>query len=157
MRELEAKLSTPDQSLGRDEICRNRVISCANDKDIYSSNWEAFHCWMNFSRNFVQHNAGATSVTLLSLHFTSIFNIHCLFDSLSITDGDGTLLLENSCGSSLPAAITSKSNTVDIKFVTGNSGSDNRNGWKLLWSALTQGKMMQTYTWMYLYKWKTLP
>ena len=81
---------------------------------------------------------------ILSLQFIA-FNVEyhstCLYDHLTITDGDGTTLMEKSCGSlmwysngiviggenigsSLPPAIRSRSNTVNLVFST--DGSDTR-------------------------------
>ena len=77
---------------------------------------------------------------VISLQFTA-FDIEphstCVYDHLTITDGDGTTLMEKSCGSSLPADIRSISNTVNIYFSTDASGS--RPGWAVSWSAVTSG------------------
>ena len=92
---------------------------------------------------------------ILSLQFTA-FDIEyysdCL-DHLKITDGDGTTLMEKSCGpndqgnintggqsisSSLPADITSTSNIVKLVFSTDRSGT--RAGWSVTWSAVTPGE-----------------
>ena len=59
------------------------------------------------------------------------------YDHLTITDGDGTTLMDKSCGSSLPAAITSISNTVKIMFST--DGYRTESGWSLNWTAVTAG------------------
>jgi len=70
---------------------------------------------------------------------------------LMIIDGDGTTLMEGSCGStadgnvlvggqslgsSLPADITSKSNVVNLIFNTGRFNS--RSGWSVSWRRLHQ-------------------
>ena len=96
---------------------------------------------------------------ILSLQFTA-FAIEphptCRFDHLTITDGDGTTLMEKSCGSSsdgniliggqsigssLPAAILSTSNVVNLVFTT--DGSDTRSGWSVSWIAVTPGECQQ--------------
>ena len=59
-------------------------------------------------------------------------------DHLTITDGDGTTLMDKSCGSSLPAAITSISNTVKIMFSTDSYRTES--GWSLNWTAVTPGE-----------------
>ena len=69
----------------------------------------------------------------------------CPKDYVKITDGDGTILMDRSCGYSsnsptsssyfLPSAITTKTNTVDILFHTDASGS--QDGWSLNWTAVT--------------------
>ena len=96
---------------------------------------------------------------ILSLRFTA-FAIEphstCIFDHLTITDGDGTTLMEKSCGtvsdgniliggqsigSSLPAAILSTSNVVNLVFTT--DGGDTRSGWSVSWIAVTPGECQQ--------------
>ena len=96
---------------------------------------------------------------ILSLQFTA-FDIQadstCDYDHLTITDGDGTTLMERSCGStsdgniligdqsigsSLPANITSTSNIVKLVFST--SSSTTRPGWSISWMAVTPGECQQ--------------
>ena len=97
---------------------------------------------------------------ILSLQFTA-FDIEPAFqspcnDHLTITDGDGTTLMEKSCGStsegnvnvggqslgsSLPAAIRSTSNVVNLVFSTNGSGT--YTGWSVSWSAVTPGECQQ--------------
>ena len=71
---------------------------------------------------------------ILSLQFTA-FKIescsNCDCDHLTITDGDGTILMKKSCGSSMPAEIRSRSNIVNVVFHTDRSGT--RSGWSLSW------------------------
>ena len=76
-----------------------------------------------------------------------IFDIYswdsfCDYDHLTITDGDGTPLMENSCGNSLPAAIRSISNIVNLLFITDNY-DDGNSGWSVNWSAVTPGECQQ--------------
>ena len=61
----------------------------------------------------------------------------CPYDYVTIKNGDGNTLMEKTCGSSLPAAITSTSNTVEIHFHT--DGSVSKSGWRLTWRAVTPG------------------
>ena len=61
----------------------------------------------------------------------------CSFDDVTIKNGDGTTLMGRTCGSSLPAAVTSTSNIVEIYFHTDHYGS--RSGWRLTWRAVTPG------------------
>ena len=65
----------------------------------------------------------------------------CPYDHLTITDGDGTTLMEKSCGSSLPADITSTSNNVTILFITDSHVT--MTGWSVSWSAVTSGECQQ--------------
>ena len=72
----------------------------------------------------------------------------CSCNFVKITDGDGTTLMDNSCGYSsedpshslyfLPQIITSRSNRVEIFFHTDDIGA-NPTGWSLSWSAVTPG------------------
>ena len=106
---------------------------------------------------------------ILSLQFTAFniddslkccFNIescpNCGCDHLRITDGDGTTLMEKSCGStsssnvvvgsqsigsSLPAGIRSRSNVVNLVFVTSRQNA--RTGWSVSWNAVTPGECQQ--------------
>ena len=68
-------------------------------------------------------------------------------DHLTITDGDGTTLMEKSCGNSLPADIRSTSNVVNLLFST--SGLGTSSGWSVSWRAVTPGECQQ-HLWMFL-------
>ena len=71
----------------------------------------------------------------------------CSCDFVKITDGDGTTLMDNSCGYSdrdpsdpyyfQPPIITSFTNTVEIYFHTNDE--DARSGWSLVWAAMAAG------------------
>ena len=92
---------------------------------------------------------------ILRLQFTSFAVIGFPSDScqgldfVRITDGDGTTLMDKSCGASysidpssphyfLPPNITTSSNRVDIFFHTDDD--DTAPGWSLSWSAVTPGE-----------------
>ena len=76
--------------------------------------------------------------------------ITCAFDHLTITDGDGSSLMERSCGStidgtvtigsqlifsSLPPDVRSRSNVVNLEFSTNYVNV--MTGWSVTWSAVT--------------------
>ena len=72
----------------------------------------------------------------------------CPTDFVRITDGDGTTLMDNSCGYSdrdpsdryyirLPI-ITTKTNKVEIYFHTNDNTA--RSGWSLRWTAVAEGE-----------------
>ena len=87
---------------------------------------------------------------IISLQFSAFqieYHSTCDYDHLTITDGDGTTLMEKSCGSSLPAAITSISNMIRIYFST--DGSDTSTGWNVSWTAVTTGEC-QHNVWIFL-------
>ena len=90
---------------------------------------------------------------ILSLEFTSFdieYDSNCTYDHLTIMDGDGTTLMEKSCGGflviggqnqpglTLPAKIMSRSNRVNFVFVTDESVT--RSGWSVKWSVVTPGE-----------------
>ena len=75
---------------------------------------------------------------VVSLEFTA-FNVEssptCRYDHLTILDGDGTVLMEKTCGTSLPNSITSRTNTMKLLFHTDRGGA--RAGWSARWRAAT--------------------
>ena len=88
---------------------------------------------------------------ILRLEFTHFDVEHgstCQYDFVKITDGDGTTLMDNSCGYSdrdpsdsryfLPPIITTRSNRVEIFFHTNGNGYT-MTRWSLSWSAVTPG------------------
>ena len=104
---------------------------------------------------------------IISLQFTAFdiqgnSNGYCYRrEHLTITDGDGTTLMEKSCGttsegnvligdqsigSSLPDNIMSTSNIVKLVFST--SSLTSRSGWSISWMAVTPGECQQ-YVWIF--------
>ena len=76
----------------------------------------------------------------LSINGMDYSSFTCPYDHLTITDGDGTILMERRCGlSSLLPAITSKSNAINLVFST--NGVNTENGWSVSWIAVTPGKL----------------
>ena len=107
---------------------------------------------------------------ILSLEFTAfdidyiVWQSTCILDYLIITDGDGTTLMERSCGSSsegnvqigglnigssLPPNVISRSSIVNFIFET--SPSNSKSGWSVSWSAVTPGERQQI-GWIFLDK-----
>ena len=91
----------------------------------------------------------------MSLEFTSFdleYYSNCTYDRLTIMDGDGTTLMEKSCGGSLviggqnqpdltlPPKIRSRSNRVNLVFVTDESVT--RAGWSVKWSKVISGECL---------------
>ena len=86
---------------------------------------------------------------ILELQFTA-FEIDCKYDHLTITDADGTTLMEKSCGSIKPASITSTTNVINVLFSSysvklylGDRRNDVPTGWKLNWRAVEPGECQQ--------------
>ena len=81
---------------------------------------------------------------VLLLQFTAFdieYDPACIWDHLTITDGNGTTLMEKSCGSTLPADIASRSNVVNLAFST--NGWNEKTGWSVSWIAVTPGEYQQ--------------
>ena len=112
----------------------------------------------------------AESGMILRLEFTNFHIYPCAdqdgvttcaaCDFVKITDGDGTTLMDNSCGYSSedpssssyfqPPTITTRTNTVEIFFHTDASGTTT--GWSLSWIAVTPGlkDFIQTASFIHL-------
>ena len=77
---------------------------------------------------------------VLSIHFTAfdVYDSSPCVDFLTITDGNGTSLMDKHCGDNLPADLISESNVVKLLF---HSDDDyyTRSGWSLNWTAVTPG------------------
>ena len=61
----------------------------------------------------------------------------CPYDYVTIKDGEGTLLMDKTCGYSLPPTIITLTNMVEIFFYTDANGANY--GWSLSWAAVTPG------------------
>merc|ERR1711874_100956 len=59
----------------------------------------------------------------------------CAYDYLMVEDADGTVLLDKTCGTTLPKDVTSRTNTVIVIFHSDGSVSDS--GWRIDWQKLT--------------------
>ena len=96
------------------------------------------------SENYPRHNNNVRETQriqvpqglILSLQFTD-FDLECGYDYLTITDGDGTLLMGRRAGSYLPPNIISKTNVVKLYFTT--DGSVTRRGWSIEWRLIGPG------------------
>jgi len=95
-----------------------------------------------YSNNLDEVVKIATEVgKVLVLEFTT-FDIEpmddCIFDSLTIIDVDGTTLMEKSCGNDLPPQITSRTNQVQLEFITDSSVTGR--GWVINVSSASEGE-----------------
>ena len=80
---------------------------------------------------------------VVAMQFTA-FNVescvssYCACDHVTIKNSGESTLMEKTCGSSLPTAVTSTSNIVEVFFHTDNY-DDSNSGWRLTWRAVTPG------------------
>ena len=112
------------------------VVTSPNHPDDYPSNLD--------KTQTIEVESGK----ILRLEFTHFAVWSTCDDFVKIIDGNGTTLMNNSCGHSsydpshsyyfLPPIITTRSNRVEIFFHT--DGSEKRPGWSLSWSAVTPGE-----------------
>ena len=91
----------------------------------------------NYGSNYQKtETLRAAQGEVLILQFTA-FDLEpddfCDFDYLRITDGDGTILMGNKCGDSLPPTVISKTNVVNVHFKTDATGQGS--GWSITWHA----------------------
>ena len=61
----------------------------------------------------------------------------CSFDSLAITDGDGTSLMDKTCGEDLPPDLISNTDSVKVNLRTDRART--RSGYRLEWTAVSPG------------------
>ena len=69
------------------------------------------------------------------MKFDIEYQARCRYDYVTITDGDGTILLEKTCGNIVPMDIRSKTNQAFVFFHTDEYMAES--GWKLEWKPLT--------------------
>ena len=105
------------------------VVTSPNYPDNYPNNLE---------RTYTIQVAEGLIISLQFSAFQIEYHPTCDLDHLTIMDGDGTTLTEKSCGFSLPAATTSRSNMIKVVFSTGDSES--MSGFSLSWTAETPGE-----------------
>ena len=102
----------------------------------------------NFKRTDVIKVEIGKILRLEFTHFEVQHHYNCADDYVKITDGDGTTLMDKSCGFSsynpahsnyfLPSSMTTRSNRVEILFFT--DGYYTTTGWSLIWIAVTPGR-----------------
>ena len=101
----------------------------------------------NFERTEVIQVESGKILRLEFTHFEVAYGSRCEYGFVKIRDGDGTTLMDKSCGYTtvatdhhhyfMPPMITTKTNTVDIFHHSDGSGV--AAGWSLNWTAVTPG------------------
>ena len=101
----------------------------------------------NYPNNYDDNLNKTETITVaeglvLRLEFTA-FNVEdhesCAYDHLKIVDGDGTVLMDKTCGDALPPVFMSNTNHVDLIFETDHSVT--KSGWAVKWSAVSLSKL----------------
>ena len=92
----------------------------------------------NFPSNYPNNYRNTDTVRTkkgmaLALEFTSFSTESCC-DTVTIRDGDETVLMAAKGGNDLPAKIWSRTNVVHLDFVT--DGSSTYSGWSANWTAV---------------------
>merc|ERR1719431_921249 len=83
----------------------------------------------NFTKTYKINAEDTFLITFLDFHLERHFS--CNFDWLIIRDGDGSVLLPKTCGSSKPDPIKSNTNTAEITFRADEDFT--RKGFSLKW------------------------
>ena len=132
---MAAKVSGGDEIVSSEDFFLAGVVTSPNYPNGYPNNLE---------RTVTVH---VERGKILRLEFTH-FYVRC-GDYVKITDGDGTTLMDNSCGQSLypsvpsyfvSPVITTRSNTMEILFHTDDLTGSSKEGWSLSWIAVTPGE-----------------
>ena len=82
----------------------------------YPSNYDN-----NLDMEYVMTAAAGETVTITFTAFDVEFHSTCNYDWVEIYDGSGTLLLNKTCGTTIPGVVTSTSNTATLYFHTDRS------------------------------------
>ena len=98
---------------------------------IYQSNLSIYPNQYPDSHNSVKSISVSRGKILIT--FDS-FATEAGYDEVTITDADGTVLLNGHSGGTPPNPITSHTNKVFVRFVTDSSNSDR--GWSLVWESV---------------------
>ena len=125
-------------------ICTYRFLidCCLTPGVVTSPNYPNNHPKNIRQTNTIEVEEGlVVAMQFTAFAVESVSWTYTCFDHVTIKNGDGTTLMEKTCGSSLPAAVTSTSNIVEIYFHTDDYhwGSGSYSGWRLTWRAVTPG------------------
>ena len=115
--------------------------------DITSPNYPYFNYPNNLEKTQTIQVESGKVLRLEFTHFAVEWEPTCQYDYVRVTDGDGTILMNNSCGYSSvdpsesnyfqPPVINTKTNSTSIFLRTNSLRTDP--GWRLSWLAVTPG------------------
>lgn len=91
----------------------------------------------NMDKTYVLEAAQGLVIAIKFTAFDVENQDNCSYDYLTITEGDGTVLMDRTCGSNLPPDIISTTNNVRVIFHTDSDTT--RPGWSLEWTAVSPG------------------
>ena len=116
-------LSSPASTLSNADVEILKKMYCANSpavQVVMSTNYPANYP-DNEDKEFpiTVDDGHVVKLTFTDLQIES--HESCAYDWLQVVDGDGTVLLDKTCGDKKPAEITSKTKAVNIKFYSDSS------------------------------------
>ena len=126
-------------------LCPEEPCGSHGFGDVTSPNFPHFNYPNNLEKNQIIQVESGKVLRLEFTHFAVEWEPTCQYDYVRITDGNGSILMNNSCGYSsvdpsepnffLPPVITSHTNVTSIHLRTNNLRTDP--GWSLSWTAVT--------------------
>ena len=123
------KLTDADVAILNKMYCSNAVQEKVVKSPNYPSNYP------DSKDEEYKVDAGTGSVVALTFsHFTLEKSDGCAYDWVQVVDGDGSSLLAKTCGTSLPAVVKSKTQSLTVKFHSDTS--DNFAGFRATWEAV---------------------
>ena len=125
----------------------NFLVQNLSEGDVTSPNYPYFNYPNNLEKTETIQVESGKVLRLEFTHFAVEWEPTCQYDYVRITEGDGTILMNNSCGYSTvdpsepnyfqPPIIKTKTNTTSIFLRTNSLRNDP--GWRLSWMAVTPG------------------
>ena len=128
-------------------LCPEEPCGSHGFGDVTSPNFPHFNYPNNLEKTQTIQVESGKVLRLEFTHFAVEWEPTCQYDYVRVTDGDGTILMNNSCGYSSvdpsesnyfqPPVINTKTNSTSIFLRTNSLRTDP--GWRLSWLAVTPG------------------
>jgi len=116
-------LSSPASTLSNADIDILKKMYCANSpavQEVKSTNYPANYP-DNEDKEFPITVADGHVISLMFTDWQIEAHASCAYDWLQVVDGDGSVLLDKTCGDTKPGKITSKTKSLKIKFFSDSS------------------------------------
>ena len=128
-------------------LCPEEPCGSHGFGDVTSPNFPHFNYPNNLEKTETIQVESGKVLRLEFTHFAVEWEPTCQYDYVRITEGDGTILMNNSCGYSSvdpsesnyfqPPVINTKTNSTSIFLRTNSLRNDP--GWRISWMAVTPG------------------